>query len=323
MPQGSLHIADDEFFSAPFKTRDSLETPLMMAEKDAVVADLPRKVPVDVRATLPLVFLRVAHTAVAVGVPLDKFGIVVAADAVTGQVRVGRAVTPPVKRVEESAPLADDGMSGEACLIDVRQQVDLPWRPAELSVSLILREQITEPLRVSLGYSPGAYRDEAVEAQKQKDLLAAPLPLIHPAGGTYGKDPAPEAVGLSLSAERVVKLHADGPLTVKGSFRVKIPKHLFVDAKRGEALQLDPKPAALVPITLVITASKAPVPFVYDLVVPSWEADPKTGIAAGSFAVDLDKVGTVRTVPRTLFIYAFAGDQRFGPLPIGMQGEEE
>jgi hypothetical protein len=329
MPQGILQLSDEDFFNAPFKTRDGIEDPLMAQEKDALIADAPRTVVVDVRKRLPLVVIRVAHFALAAGVRFDHFGIVVAAEPKSGKVRVGQAVTPPEKSVvNDEEPRQGEGMTGSAQIVDVRAQLDLPWRPSELLLSLIVREEISEPLHVKLVNSPGAYHDEAIETQRQKDLMAAPLPAVRPAPGktlpAYGKvdgAPAvPEEPGLLLSAERVMKLHSNGPLVLKGSFRVKLPKQLLVDAARAEPLA-DPKPAALVPITLVITASVAPVPFVYDLMVPSWSV--KDGVAAGSFAVDLDKVGTVRTVPRTLFIYGFTGDQRFGPLPIGMAGEEE
>jgi hypothetical protein len=334
MPQGSLHVADDEFFSDPFKNRDDLEDPLLAEEKDALIVDAPGKVALDVRKVLPLAVLRVAHFGLASGVPLDKFGIVVAADAAMARVRVGRAVDPSPKRQRKDEPREGAGMVGEALLIDVRRQVDLPWRPAQVAVSLIVREQISEPMQVKLDHGPGAYRDEAVEALRAKELLEAPLPPLHPApslirrelplyGKVEGAPDVPEGPGLSLSAERVVKLHSEGPLVLKGSFRVKVPKHLFADAARTKGMDLAPKPSAVVPVTLVITASKAPVPFVYDMVVPSWEADPKSGLAAGSFAVDLDRVGTLRTVPRTLFVYGFSGDQRFGPLPIGLAGEDE
>ncbi|HYS11196.1 MAG TPA: hypothetical protein VEP66_20845 [Myxococcales bacterium] len=335
MAQGSLQIADEEFFTAPFKNRERIEDPLLAQEKDALVVDAPRKVPLDLRRTLPLAVLRVAHFAVASGVPLEKFGIVVAADAASGRVRVGRAITPTPKREQPEEPREGEGMTGEALVLDVREQVDLPWRPSQIQVSLIVRELISETMQVKLDYSPGAYRDEAVEAQRMKELQEAPLPKVYPApavarpgalpayGRVEGAPPVPDEPGLFLAADRVVKLKADAPLAVKGSFRVKLPGHLFVDTARARAVPLEPKPKALVPVTLVITASKAPAPFVYEMVVPSWEADPKSGLAAGSFAIDLDKVGTLRTVPRTLFVYAFCGDQRFGPLPIGLAGEDQ
>jgi hypothetical protein len=334
MPQGSLHIADDEFFSAPFKHRDDVEDPLLAGQKDALIVDAPKKVVLEVRRALPLAVLRVAHFGLASGVPLDKFGIVVAADPATGRVRVGRAVDPSPKRQQKDEPAEGAGMVGEALLVDVRKQVDLPWRPAQVAVSLIVREQISEPMQVKLDHSPGEYRDEAVEVQRDRALLEGPLPPLHPApslvrgelplyGKVDGAPDVPEGPGLSLSAERVVKLHSNGPLALKGSFRVKLPGHLFADAARTQGIDLEPKPKALVPVTLVITASKAPVPLVYDMVVPSWDADARSGMAAGSFAIDLDKVGTLRTVPRTLFVYGFSGDQRFGPLPIGLAGEDE
>ena len=329
MSQGSFHISDAEFWGDPFKGRDDLEDPLFADEKDALLVDGPCKVTLDIRRTLPVAALRVSHFALATGVPFNKFAILVCSEIESGRVRVGRAVTPSAKREVPDQPSEGEGMTGEAHLLDLRKQLDLPWKPGHLAVSLILREQISDPLHVALELSPGAYRDLAVEEQREKDRLAAPPPELHPKPGAalpaWGKlDDAPEvpaAAGLVLSGPRVVKLHSREPLVVKGSFRVQLPRNCFVSGERAAGIPLDPKPAALVPITLVITGSKAPAPFRYDLVVPSWDADASTGIAAGQFAVDLDDAGNLRSTARTLFVYAFAGAARFGPLPIGLDEE--
>jgi hypothetical protein len=331
MAQGALQMADQAFWGKPLEERAQIESDLAAEEKDALVLDAPRKVAIDVRNSLPLVLVRVAHFALAAGVPIQKFGILVAADAEGGVVRAGRAIEPPDRRTREPEPGEGSGMAAEALLIDVRERLDLPWRRSQLAISLILREQISDEMRVALDLTPGAYRDEAVEKKRQKDLLDAPLPAISPAPSPTAPVPAyrkvegapeiPDKPGLALASERVVKLHSAGPLVVKGAYRVKVPPHLFVSGDRAEAVKLDPKPAALVPITLVITATVAPAPYTLNLVVPSWDADPKTGIAAGTFAIDLDKVGPLRRQEKTLFVYGFAFDQRFGPLPIGLAEE--
>lgn len=332
MSQGQLGIADEEFFTAPFKNRDAIEDPLLAQQKDVLIVDAPKKVFIDTRSALPVAMIRVSHFALASGVRADEFGIVVAADALSGRVRVGRAVTPSEKREEPEEPREGEGMCSDLAVIDVREQTDLPWRPSALSVSLIIRDEISEAMKVALTRSPGVYVDKAIEEQREKEALKAPLPAVHPAlregkplpayGKVDGAPEVPQEPGLTLAADRVVRLNSDAPLVLKGSFRVKVPKPLFVDAARAEPLP-EPKPAALVPVTLVITASVAPAPFVYNLMVPSWQADPETGLASGSFAVDLDRAGNLRASPRTFFVYGFAFDQRFGPLPIGMAGEEE
>src|ERR1700744_59872 len=100
MSQGSLGISDEEFFTAPFKNRDAVEDPLLAQQKDPLAVGAPPKAFSATRSTVPVAMIRVASFAMAAGVPADQFGIVVAADALSGRVRVGRAVTPSEKREE-------------------------------------------------------------------------------------------------------------------------------------------------------------------------------------------------------------------------------
>ena len=86
MSQGSLQLGDEEFFTAPYKNRSQVERPLIMERKEAFVADAPKQVSLDLRQSLPMVVIRVASFARTVGVPFEKYGIVVAADAESGRV---------------------------------------------------------------------------------------------------------------------------------------------------------------------------------------------------------------------------------------------
>ena len=336
-PQGSLQVSDDQFWGNPFAKRDDIDEALMAQKKEALVADAPHRVAVDVRSTLPVAVLRVCRATSVVGAPWSAFAIVVASDEETGRVRFNSADVPPVKSVAPAGPprqVSPTAMTSEGHRIELRERLDLPWRPAKLAVSVILREQISDQLQVALELTAGAYRDEAVEKFRQEELMKAPLPEIFPALKPGGAVPAyrkiedapavPEEPGLVLAAaDRIVPLHAKKQLVVKGAYRVKVPPHLFVSGERANAVKLTPRPDALVPITLLITGSVSPAPYALSMVVPSWDADPKTGIAAGTFAVDIDQAGPLRNAAKTLFVYGFAFDQRFGPLPIALTGEDD
>jgi hypothetical protein len=269
--------------------------------------------------------------------PSGKFTLVVGRDLETGRVRVATAAMPSEKReAEDDEPREADetAMTSEAIRIDLRARLDWPWRPTRLKAALILRELISDDMEIELDLTAGAYKDPAVEKHRLEEAAKAPLPDVAPAlkpgkpvpayGKVEGAPEVPEKAGLLLSGPRVVKLHSAGPLTVLGSFRAVVPESLLVAGERGKkaAEQSGGKdPGALVPVTLVITGSSQPAPMVFNLIVPSFEVDPKSRMAAGSFAVDLEAAGPLRKVERTLFVYGFAGAERFGPLPIALVGD--
>lgn len=335
--QGALKLTDEEFFTAPLKTRKATLDPLLGAGVEALIADAPRKVSIDVRDTLPMVVVRAGSFGAVASAPVSRAGIVVATDLETGQVRAEMAVQPPEKSVQPDEPreAPEGAMAGETKVVDLRKRLDLPWRPSRYAVALILREQISDPLEVLLDSSPGGYKDPEVEKHRKAALGKAPLPAVHPAPDqtvryrNVAGAPELSAAGLALSAPRVRKASEKGPLLLTGSFRVEVPAHLVVkksehtkalEAQLGEA----GLPSALVPITFVITGSKIPQPEIWHTVLPAWGAiDPKKPVAAGSFAIDLNAAANFSEPLQTLFVYAFCGAHRFGPLPIAIVDEEQ
>lgn len=331
MSQGKLKIPEADFWSEqPLKNRDAIEDPLMAQQKDALFVDAPLKVPIDVRKTVPVIALRIAHTQAVMGAPSPKFLLAVARELGSGRVRVGIAIPPSEKMEPDDEPPREadpKSMTSEMLRLDLRERLDLPWRPARFRAALILREEISDDLDIELDQSPGSFRDDAVEKHRREEALKAPPPELHPAPQpgkpfpAYGKvEGAPDAGnGLALAGPRVVKFDSKGTLIVKGSFKVEVPEHLLATTERPLKLVDGKAPGALVPITLVVTGSVRPAPVVYNMIVPSFDVE--KGVASGSFAIDLDAAGPVRQVERTIFVYAFSGAARFGPLPIALVEE--
>jgi hypothetical protein len=336
MGQGIYKLEDSEFWSEPWRTRKEIERPIFASRKSALLFDAPKRVAVDVRKTLPVLVSRVGRTADERAASLRDFAILVASDLDSGRGFAAQAVEPPVRSYEKPEPgeVSPTAMAAIAFGLDARQRLDLPWRKSRLSLSLIVREQLADALSVELGSSPGAFQDPEVEKHRLAEQMKAPFPAVHPRpsesipayGRVEGAPQVPEEPGIVLAGERVVKASSKGPLILRGAFRLSVPAPLVVaPGERARLLEESigdrPLPAALVPLLLVVTASRDPVPFAWPLTVPSWDFDGKT--AAGQFAVDLDEGANLRSPDRTLFLYAFSGAQRFGPLPIALVGEDE
>jgi hypothetical protein len=335
MPQGALQLSNEDYWSTPWKNRRAVEDPLYAVADETLLVDAPRRIAIDVRDSAPLLALRLGKTAIQVATPFREFGIAVASDVETGQTWAGLAVQPPERSVEQPEPreISPTATSSVAFSIDLRARLAIPWRPSNLSASVILRDKLSEPMSMELALSPGAFVDAEAEKFRLAEKLKAPLPPVRPApgrglpayGAVDGAPPVPESEGLVFSAPRVMRASAQGPVRISGAFRLKPPPALRVTAgERAKDLQAQlgdqPLPAALVHITLVITASKYPAPLILPMVVPSWRLD--QGLATGQLSIDLDAIANLRLPGRTFFLYAFSGAHRFGPAPLAMIEDE-
>jgi|SRR5579859_2726721 len=131
------------------------------------------------------------------------------------------------------------------------------------------------------------------------------LPRYQPSDG----GPAlPDDHGIALSAGRVVTARDGASCPLLGAVRVR-PREAH-RAKHG----------AVIPVTLVVTGTESPGPFVVPMRVPSFDRE-ETARSSGftaHFAVDLFRLAPLAASPQTYFVYAFGADGRSGPLPIAV-----
>lgn len=329
----------DDFWSDPLKDRRTIQRGLMSRQQEVVWSEAPNEVPLSVRDTLPIVVLRTAKIANAAGAPFAGTAILTATDVQSGYTWAALAIEPPQRHTEEPEsgnrePL-QEGMIGEAFVLDARHLLDLPWEPTKYMLTLILRDQPGPRLPVRMLGAEGSYKDPEVEKykeqQRKKPDVPAVFPAPHPQFALYERRPdtpeLPADLGIALAAPRVVPMKDAKECILRGAFRLNVlPKHVLppADVPGGEKLReqyagKSPVPTAVVPITIVATGSAAAVPFVFRLLLPTF--DPVTpgegGVATGSFAIDLQQIHNVLAVEQTLFLYAFAGEQMAGPTPIG------
>jgi hypothetical protein len=73
-------------------------------------------------------------------------------------------------------------------------------------------------------------------------------------------------------------------------------------------------------VTLVVTGTETPGPFVVAMRVPSFDREEaaRTSGFTAHFAVDLFRLAPLAASPQTYFVYAFGADGRAGPLPIAV-----
>ena len=321
---GPLGLRDEQFWSAPFATRDEVEGPLLAAGEEALIVDAPGRVVLEERQTLPLVVLRVAPLPRFAELDFRRHALVVAVELERNRVRVAPALEPIENLAlpeQETVDPSSTARAAEAYLVDVRQRLALPWRPATHLLAVLLRDQVSERRRVRVEHSPGVYVDPEAERYRRQELERAgpPAPwpppddpLPHYLRGA-GSPPLPDGPGIALDLPRLRVLGRDRRCVLHGSFRLPVLAHHRLPAERRR----EGGARGVVPVTLVATGSRHAGPWVVDLVVPVSDAAADGGEpAAGYFHLDLLDHLEPGPAEQTLFVYAVSAEVLAGPWPV-------
>lgn len=358
---GPLGLKDADFWDDPRRTEDEVHERLLEQGFLGVVIDAPARVPLAARDTLPVCGVRVTTFAENRTLSIPAATVATASCLETHAVRAGMAF--------EQKPLAprprrDGGPDGpvEGVTIanfetDLRARLRIPWRPGTWLVTFLVRDRTTNRVTVKLeqGGGGGGFTDPAVAA-----VLAArrrprypqpvwprpepgkPLPSYAPRPDS---PPVPDAPGIALAVERLVRDTGDAQVVLRGSFRLPLLERELVkpadpaDQAALEALEDDaraaaladgmawqdpgdPEAAAVVPITVVATGALRAAPLVLHLQVPVRHPIDPTADApegTGHFALDLLALpGGERLRGQTSFIYALSGEALAGPATVAL-----
>lgn len=343
MTQGQLGLSDEEFWTDPFKTRDDIEDKLLDEESEGFILDAPTHVPLAERDTFPVVLLRVSSLQNMRELVFRRCGLVVAIDITNNYTYANKAIQPrpnePRPRPPSSAGPPPQGFGGEAFCIDIRKSLDLPWKPREYIVTVILRDQVSNQVLVKLVDTGSGYQDPEVASFIEEHRKKTGPPPMWPEPGDplpgYEKQPSspaiPEEPGVVLSVERVTIIKEGISCVLHGSFRLPVESAQIVQpspqqSTAGESEQSKPVPSAIVPITLVLTGSVVATPFIWRLMVPSFDPiseKEETKEVTGYFAIDLCTLGTLTGLHQTYFIYAFSREVMTGPVPMAFISEDQ
>lgn len=298
-----LELDDPAFWTDP-RAREEQQGERLSAEGfRGLLLDGPSVVPLAERRTLPL-----AGWWGLSGVDLERGGprahaVLVGACLETGEVRAQLAFAPaPVVRKRAPLPAGARVVPTMSCgygmfELDARERLGLPWAAGTWCFRVLLRDHVSDPVRVRLEGPPGGapagpaapWPPEKAKAATWRDVVDAP--------------PLPGRVGIALAADRaLVPQEPDARWRVRLAWRLAVRRHERLDDDRG--------PKALVPITLVVVDTFLPGPRVVRLSVPCHDLAGDEG--TGQLEVDLLKLGSVDGAG-TAFIYAVAGEALSGP----------
>lgn len=314
-----LELDDAAFWADPSASVSALTGKLANAGFDGVLLGAPRVVPLSERATLPLVALRAGTCRQVYEVSMQEHAQVLLMDLRANRLSVAQALD--TDDTERPGPDdVDDGYTAELHLLELRELLELPWKPNAFLVWVLLRERLSAPVRVEL--VRGGFRDEEVERfiEAQRRLARRPLP-ISPAPGdplpcylARADSPAlPDAPGIAITVPRILVLDADVRCVLTAAFRLPIEPHEQCAAPIDAALP-DSAPTAVVRVTLLVVGAQDGRQALVEIQAPSYAPVEQTEdglIASGYFAFDLlDRLGRV---PQTYFVYAFSREIQRGP----------
>lgn len=357
---GPLGLKDAEFWDDPRRTEDDVHERLLEQEFLGVVIDAPARVPLGARASLPVCGVRSTTFRENLSLSIPGAAVATASCLETREVRAGMAFVQktPATLPSEGTPPDDpgEGVTIANFETDLRARLGLPWRPATWVVTFLVRDRATNRVTVKLEAGGRAgFTDPAVAAlaaAQRRPRYPQPvwprpqpgkaLPSFRPRPDS---PPVPEAPGIALEVERLVRETDDAQVVLRGSFRLPLLEREVVkpadpadaaalerldEDARDEALRdglawQDPGDAeatAVVPITIVSTGADRAAPLVLPLQVPVHEPVDPTADApevTGHFALDLlAQPGGERLRGQTSFIYALSGAALAGPATVAL-----
>jgi hypothetical protein len=320
MSTGPLGFRSGDFWSDTAKTRDEVHQRLIDEDFIGLIIDAPTQVNIDERQTLPVIGWRSAAMWQAQRTNFQKFALITALQVRTGRLLANRA---QVQRNFSEVIPDDDGDPGEGMILsefdlDLRERLpDLPWEQDRYLLTVILQEQISNRLAVDLVSARGRVSGRLDERPTQTLIPPPgdPLPSYRVQRDSL---PLPKKAGIDLFSERG-PITTDARCVIRGSYRLPLLRQHLLSLRTSiltegcEESDLE----AVVPLTLLLTGSEAPGPFLIPMHVPSYnnlDSDSLVPQVTGTFALDLFETEALRhREPQVYYLYAFSGEIMGGP----------
>jgi hypothetical protein len=323
----AFELKDEDYWKDPGVAVMGLIGKLARAKFDGVLLGAPKVVPLKDRETFPVAALRAGTCQQTYDVNIDEHAMVVAMDLRANRLLVASANDDD--DLDRPGPDdVDEGYTADLHMLDLRELLGLPWKPARYQVWVLLRERLSQ--RVDVELSRGGFQDEEVERflEEQRRLARAPLAISPRPGDPYPSyvadehSPAlPAETGIELSTQRIVVVKDGARCVVRGAFRLPIPSHeQYVPPEEGEPY--DPAPSAVVRVTLLVVGADDGLA-VLEVQCPTYApVQEREGqlYAEGHFALDL--LGRLGRTAQTYFVYAFSREIQAGPALTALVSED-
>jgi hypothetical protein len=315
-------FTQDDLWGPPLQAAPALLDELNARPGRGLHLWAPPLVALDARTTLPVHVGAFGEVAEVQRLALLERAMVVAVDTASGDARVVRAGAgagrepaarmPPPPGFEGGLGQSTGARAAQVARWAMWDQASgaPAWPTGRYRLTAIAADCVSGETLVDVTRSATTIDPAVREAAAPGPVWPPPdpaggLPRYQPSDGA----PSPPADhGVVLAAERVVAAREGATCPLRGAVRVRLR-----DAHRA-------RHGAVVPVTLVVTGTESPGPFVVPMRVPSFDRDDaarEVGVTA-HFAVDLFRLAPLAAAPQTYFVYAFSADGHTEPLPIAV-----
>jgi hypothetical protein len=320
---GLFGLDEDDYWSQPWKNGQTLFFTFVADWKFGLHIDGPSVIDPREHDTAPMPFLYVARMRDAFKTDLDRQAKVVASRVEDRALKIDSALTVQDRLAPGTKLGADsDDPTSEQHIVEL-SKLGILREPGTYKVNVLVRGQISNRVDVTVE-NPEPKSDDPEVVKFLEAHRTPPLPPEPASPGLVkehdGAPPVPADEGIAFAVDRVVLNKPGARALLKGAFRLKVrraeivPPASAATPERPHPEYGEPRPTAIVPITLVCLGTVDDAPVVLKLRVPSVDKVAAEGDAVtGRFAIDLLADKNLRARPQTFSIYGFAGEPMTGP----------
>jgi hypothetical protein len=346
--QGQLGFDDPQFWEDLDERESKILADFRRTDFQGLALDGPRQVQLSGRADLPVVGVRSSSILDNVRVNLAQRLLAVVSGLETGEVRAATAFYINDEDREPQSPPDESsvpkGRTIKVFKISLNDRIDdLPWKPGTLQANLLLYDQRSNPVTVTL-------LADTVQDPVVREFLAGqrrpayppaiwpPVPVGRVESRIYREHPdsphVPAAAGIALAVERVVVKRARATCLLRGSYALPLLERDVVRpppapdrAEAGHASGWvdvgDREATAVFPITLLLSGDRAADPILVRLRVPAYGPVPAApgALMTGHFAVDLFALLGHRLEPQSYALWAISRAVISPPALVGVVTE--
>lgn len=338
-----LKLPDTGYFQLAEARRSGLLDELILLDGfQGIALGGPATVDVGSRDRLPLLWAKRAGNIRNWQVVAERNSTLIVSDLASGKITVQNAFAGPKKidyrdlpKSAEGDPkdvVAPQGATASCDILDVRQIMNLPWRPGRFAISLVMFDWIANILEVELKrdgapMSPGEADPlaipRAVAAEwEQKRQKAAKVTYPAFAFSPAAKTPKLQGEGIALNVPESFT-GGTAPWLIHGSAHLKLSPGNLVQppAPTSPAEKADPTtpsvPDAILRVSLLLAQLDAPLRKI-DVEIPVTGKGPlKAGDEVDvAFTVDIKAVLHSELPIAKYQVYAAGGNQIAGPYPL-------
>lgn len=331
MAPGIFQIEGQDYWTDPFKFSSQVLSKFVPEGRYGLFLDAPARTSLQGIKHIPVLALYAVKQQEARIYDPWRAGHLVAVRLEDRSLECVPLFEPPEQAgvFEDDAPSTEPAGEGAMAIVDQTDalRLDSLQQPGHYLLMALMLDRTSNRVQLHVTHpTPSGYQDD--EVTRFLEALRQQTPPPEPVRYAPDEDerqfqarpdspPAPEAPGIAVRGERVFLYEPGRPAWIRGTFQVPVLAHERVPPKpeTDDDGHGEPRPVAIVPISLVVIGSRTGEAEVISLRVPCFQDAPVEAgsLVTGHFEYDLFQHPAFTGKAQTNFVYAFCGEAMSGP----------